>query len=223
MVMGLFIVNVFLPSMKATKLSFMRDILSEKKLYLKQNEVIRLEIPAYQEISVKNLYEDAMKDAELRKYLPSKEQLSNKLPEREFFFGVLCTLRKQYMQDIIAEAQKKRFKISDEDPKKQGIAITEGWFQELMKHPYHSSKCLTLHFVEKPGTGIFLMKESAKLYKEQKQRTSFKLSKRLYAEEEKQPDPSYDQNGAEKRKKLADGSAMIMQGSSNQSAKKADS
>jgi hypothetical protein len=54
-----------------------------------------------------------------------------------------------------------------------------------MKHPYHSSKNITLDFVEKPGTGIFLMKESAKLYKQQKQRTSFKLSKRLHPEEEK--------------------------------------
>ena len=80
--------------MKGTKLSFMRDILSEKKLHLKQNEVIRLEIPAYQEISVKNLYDDAMKDPVLYKYLPTQEQLSNKLPEKEFFFGVLCSLRK---------------------------------------------------------------------------------------------------------------------------------
>ena len=80
--------------MKGTKLSFMRDILSEKKLHLKQNEVIHLDIPAYQELSVKNLYEDAMKDAQLSKYLPSKEQLSNKLPEKEFFFGVMCTLKK---------------------------------------------------------------------------------------------------------------------------------
>ena len=40
----------------------MRDIFAEKKLHLKQNEVIRLEIPQYQELSVKNLYDDAMKD-----------------------------------------------------------------------------------------------------------------------------------------------------------------
>jgi len=80
--------------MKATRLCFLRDILAEKKLHLKQNEVIRLEIPAYQEISVKNLYDDAMRDPVLSKYLPSKEQLSNKLPEREFFFGILCTLKK---------------------------------------------------------------------------------------------------------------------------------
>ena len=72
----------------------MRDIFAEKKLHLKQNEVIRLDIPAYQEISVKNLYEDALKDPMLSKYLPTKEQLSNKLPEREFFFGVLFTMRK---------------------------------------------------------------------------------------------------------------------------------
>jgi hypothetical protein len=40
-----------------------------------------LEIPSYEEISVKNLYPDAMADPVLSKYLPSKEQVSNKLPE----------------------------------------------------------------------------------------------------------------------------------------------
>ena len=67
------VVNVFLPTMKGTKLSFMRDVLSDKKLHLKQNEVIRLDIPGYQELSVKNLYEDAMQDPVLTKYLPTKE------------------------------------------------------------------------------------------------------------------------------------------------------
>ena len=108
-----------------------------------------------------------MKDPALTKYLPTKEQLSNKLPERDFFFffGILCTLRKQYMTDIIHDASSKRFKVSDDDPKKQGIAITDGWFEELTKHPYHSSKQHNVYLVEKPGTGIFLMKEHAKLYK----------------------------------------------------------
>ena len=126
--------------MKGTKLSFLRDVLADKKLHLKQNEVIRLEIPSYQELSVKNLYDDAMQDEVLAKYLPSKEQLLGKLPERDFFFGVLCTLRKQYMSDVIAEAQAKRFKIDDNDQGQEGIVLTEAWLQELQKHPYHSSK-----------------------------------------------------------------------------------
>ena len=54
------VVNVFLPTMKGANLSFMRDVLADKKLHLKQNEVIHLDIPGYQELSVNNLYENAM-------------------------------------------------------------------------------------------------------------------------------------------------------------------
>ena len=68
-----------------------------------------MKVPNYAEISVKNLYKDAMNDEILQKYLPSKEQMSGKLPERDFFFGVLDTLRKQYVTDIISEAHAKRF------------------------------------------------------------------------------------------------------------------
>ena len=32
-----------------------------------------MEIPNYQEISVKNLYDDALKDPELEKYLPTRK------------------------------------------------------------------------------------------------------------------------------------------------------
>ena len=67
-----------------------------------------MEEPCYQEISVKNLYGDVMKDELLDKYLPTKEQLSGRLPEHGFFFGLLCTLLNQYMKDIITEARRRR-------------------------------------------------------------------------------------------------------------------
>ena len=104
MICKCFIVNVYLTSMKGTKLSFLRDILCDKKLHLKQNDVVHMVIPNYKEISVKNIYDDAMQDPLLSKYLPTREQLSNKLPEHSFFFGVLATLRQQYMKDIIKDA-----------------------------------------------------------------------------------------------------------------------
>ena len=106
-----------------------------------------------------------MKDELLAKYLPTKEQLSGRLPERDFFFGLLCTLRNQYMKDIISDAQKARFTIADSASNDKGISISEAWMAELQKHPYHSSKWLLLILVEKPGTGIFLMKESGKLHR----------------------------------------------------------
>lgn len=88
------IVGLFLPSMEGTKLGFMRDILKDEKKALRQNDIMMLEIPNYTEISVKNMYEDAMGDTEIAKYLPSREQLSGKLPERSFFFGILGSLKR---------------------------------------------------------------------------------------------------------------------------------
>jgi hypothetical protein len=48
------------------------------------------------------------------------------------------------MADIIEEAHKKRFKLSEEDTKKEGILMSDSWQAELMKHPYHSSKNIIL-------------------------------------------------------------------------------
>jgi hypothetical protein len=47
---------------------------------------------------------------------------------------------------------------------------------EFQKHPYHSSKLLLLILVEKPGNGIFLIKESAKLLRPQKEPEKRSLS-----------------------------------------------
>ena len=80
-----------------------------------------MEVPCYQEISVKNLYEDAMKDELLLKYLPTKEQLSGRLPEREFFFGLMCTLRNH----IITGAHKVRYTVGEDDKKNQAINISQ--------------------------------------------------------------------------------------------------
>ena len=81
-----------------------------------------------------------MGDDVLSKYLPSKRQLSNKLPERHFFFGLLATLRKQYLTDVVRSAQDKRYSVQENDPKRQAILVTDKWQEELMRHPYQSRK-----------------------------------------------------------------------------------
>ncbi len=68
-----FIVGVFLPSLQGTSIDFLREILNEKKSHLKSNEVIHLDIPKYAEVSVKDMYDDALSDEVLARYLPSKK------------------------------------------------------------------------------------------------------------------------------------------------------
>ena len=89
---------------------------------------------------MKSMFPDALTDPVLAKYLPSRAQLSDRLPEKEFFFGVMSTLKRQYMADVIAEAHAKRFKLQEGDESKRGIVLSEAWSRELLKHPFLSRK-----------------------------------------------------------------------------------
>ena len=76
---------------------------------------------------------------------------------------------------------------------------------ELQKHPYHSSKIPHLTRIEKPGTGIFLMKESSKLYRSQRERETKKLAKRLGGPAASSVDSRGNQGTQNKRQNLAGG------------------
>jgi len=68
-------------------------VLAGKKFLLKNGELTVKNVPRYAEISVKNLYADALGQPDVAKYLPDKEHMKNRLPERNFFFGVLSATR----------------------------------------------------------------------------------------------------------------------------------
>ena len=85
-----------------------------------------------------------------------------------------------------------------------GILITEDWLKELNKHPFHSSKCLQCNGVEKPGTGIFLMRERAKLVKTQNERKRFTISRRLGTDEVKEDEEMNENPASRKKKKISD-------------------
>jgi hypothetical protein len=103
-----------------------------------------------------------MKDELIKDYLPDLEQNSNRHPERDFFFGILNSLRPKYIKKIIEDANKVRYESDIKDPKKDFIMLDDDWYKELMKYPYFSSKKYLYNFncwhLEKPGKAIFLMK-----------------------------------------------------------------
>jgi hypothetical protein len=66
-------VGLFMPSQMGTKISFLRAIFCNKKKALKQVNVHKIVVPHYEELSVKNLYADAMKDELVKDYLPDLE------------------------------------------------------------------------------------------------------------------------------------------------------
>ena len=128
-----------MPTQKGTKISFMRAIFCNNKKALKQTNVRSIVVPHYDELSVKNLYGDAMKDELVKDYLPELEQNSNRIPERDFFFGVLNSLRPQYLRKVIADANKVRYEADMNDPQKDFIMLDTPWYEELMMYHYFFS------------------------------------------------------------------------------------
>ena len=57
-----------MPSLKTIKLVFLRAIFCNKKKAMKQTNVHNIIVPHYEELSVKNLYHDAMKDELVKDY-----------------------------------------------------------------------------------------------------------------------------------------------------------
>jgi len=113
--------------------------MDEKRL-LKSQEVVKCNVPLYSELSVKELYAEAIQDEELRVFLPEMKVHTCKVPERDFFFGVLGTLKGEYLNALIQEAHSKRFRGDKGERKKDMIFIKDAWLEELTKMPFFSRK-----------------------------------------------------------------------------------
>ena len=62
-----------MPTIDGTKISFLRAILADEKKAFKCSEIKLLDVPNYPEISVTNLYDNAMNDPDVVDYLPTRE------------------------------------------------------------------------------------------------------------------------------------------------------
>jgi hypothetical protein len=72
-------------------MSFLKALMTGKKKFLKQNEVKFIKMPRGREVSVKNLLPHFQDLPYVKDFLPDEEQRGHRLPEAEFFFGVVAT------------------------------------------------------------------------------------------------------------------------------------
>ena len=151
-----------------------------------------------------------MSDPQVSMYLPDTEQSSNKLPEREFFFSILGTVKKEYLIQIIEDAEKKRFSAGDQKKSTDIIMLTDEWLHELNKYPFISSNIICLTLIEKPGKAIYLIKERSKLVRVKKSHTKHEISMRLSKSGSKDEEMKDAHDYVTKRRKNMDGSQELI-------------
>ena len=80
-----------------TTKDFLKEVLSGKKKLLKMLDVRFINVPSYDEISVKAMYPMFKKDAEMMQYFPDKYS-AGKGPPRDYFFPILNTVHPDYLK-----------------------------------------------------------------------------------------------------------------------------
>ena len=118
---------------------FLKAVFTEEKKLLKKRAITTVEVPKYDELSVKHLWPTLVKDKTFMLYFPDNFA-ENKYPSRSYFFDVLNTVHPEYLEQIMAHANKQRHMATGDAMANERIKISEAWQDELKSMPYLSSK-----------------------------------------------------------------------------------
>ena len=113
-------------------------ILEERKKCLiaeqvRSNDQIASSLPEY---AISNVWHLVRDDVELCKYLPDYDMNKDRWPDRRFFWGVLSTLRRDWVDEYVKRAQAMRNERLVHSKKGKVLPITRGWREMLGEHDY---------------------------------------------------------------------------------------
>ena len=120
---------------------FLKDVFTEKKKLLRLNEVKRVNVPLYDELSVTKIWPMMKSDELFMRHFPDK-LAKGRVPDREYFFNVLYTLQTNYVDNILKHAIEQRNSISNEARALESIEVTDDWWKKLNSVPFFSCKYL---------------------------------------------------------------------------------
>ena len=80
------------------------------------------------------------KDLQILDYLPDEYSEKINSISREYFLGVLGTINERLLKELIDKCLKERFETKANDSHQAGILVNSEWAEQLLKHPFRSSK-----------------------------------------------------------------------------------
>lgn len=119
---------------------FLKQVLAGEKDLLKKTEVDYINVPHYEELSVKALWPQFADDPEVSKYFPDTFA-EGKGPARDYFFNVVHTVQGDFLEQLLEHANAQRMTTAGERGQLESIKISEYWEEQLKDMPYLSRKC----------------------------------------------------------------------------------
>ena len=96
-------VQLYVPDDTMINKDFLKQVLTEEKELIPIRHVNFVNVPMYDELSVKRLWPDMRMSPDFMKFFPDKLP-KGRLPSREYFFNVMNTINEEYMARLIKHA-----------------------------------------------------------------------------------------------------------------------
>ena len=93
----------YVPPEKMINKDFLKQVLTDEKSLLPLNRVKYVNVPRYDELSVKQFWPILRQDETFVTYMPDPTT-KNSLPERSYFWNVANTVQHDYVQNVIKHA-----------------------------------------------------------------------------------------------------------------------
>ncbi len=87
--------------------NFLNAVLAGQKKLLPMTDVTHKIVPKYKEFKVEEIYKECAEDLELMTYQPDLT-MSKKLPDREFVYDVINSIRPKFLKDVVNHAEEIR-------------------------------------------------------------------------------------------------------------------
>ena len=101
------LVQLYLPPDWMLNKDFLKEILTNQKALLRLDQVKRISVPQFDELSVIKLWPMLQSDEKFMRYFP-KKMAKGRVPDREYFFNLVNTFQPSYLQQIIKHANSQR-------------------------------------------------------------------------------------------------------------------
>ena len=95
--------QLYLPDDTMFNKDFLKQVLAEEKELMPIKDVRFINVPHYDEISVKSLWPEMQGAIGFNKYFPDKLP-KGRLPNRDYFFNVMNTVNTEYVSALIKHA-----------------------------------------------------------------------------------------------------------------------
>ena len=97
--------QLYVPPEICVNHDFLKQVLTNEKALFSMQEIKWVNVPLYDELSVKNLYDDMIQYPEFRRYFPDRLPKGRQM-DRSYFFNIMMTLNPDYTGNLILHAER---------------------------------------------------------------------------------------------------------------------